>query len=215
MIANRMKSVLLVGILVGVATLATGCPGGGDCATVFGIVFFADENLELAVRRELDLVFGPITSLDMQRLDRLEARNLFIRDLEGIQFATSLTWLDLSNDTRAVNTITDLDPLRCLLNLTFLNLENNDISDVTPLARLERLGDLFLAGNEVVNISPLVALAEVNDRSGEDVLDTITLEVGPLGTLVEGEFVPFAHVLEDVSTLLELGVDLLFVESSR
>lgn len=208
MIANRKKSVLLVGILMLSGTFLGGCPPQTECPTQLGIVLFPDDNLETAVRMELGQPFGPITSLDMQELTYLNASNLLVRNLEGIQYASRLLWLDLSNDQRVANTISNVSQLSCLLNLTFLNLANNDVTDVTPLGGLFELDQLHLSGNPVVNITPLVANAEAGGLGPQD---TLTLERAPL---IDDEGQTSTFIAQQLDRLVELGVDVVLVDTT-
>ena len=80
---NSMKTLLLVSALAIGGTFVTGCPGGEG-------VSIRDEGLQAAIRRELGLAFGTITVDDMLTLRELDARNLAIRDLDGLEEAKNL-----------------------------------------------------------------------------------------------------------------------------
>ena len=107
-----------------------------DCATDDGIpVDIPDANLRAAIEAELGLESGArITRAGLERLTRLGARWAGISDLQGLEFATSLTWLDLHG-----NEIADVSPLAGPANLTWLYLSENEIADVSPLAGLANL----------------------------------------------------------------------------
>jgi Leucine-rich repeat (LRR) protein len=153
-------------LLAGVATVLSGCP------TPDQIVIITDQNLDKAVRSALGQPFGFLTKASMLDLITLDAKQLGIRNLKGLENATNLTWLDL--DT---NNITDITPLTGLTNLQVLNLDANQLFDITPLAGLFNLDSLSLFGNQIGDIAPLVTNA-VNNGLGpgdEVVLDSSTL----------------------------------------
>ncbi|MCL0101336.1 leucine-rich repeat domain-containing protein [Peptococcaceae bacterium] len=82
------------------------------------VVTFLDANLEAAVRDALGKPTGDITKKDMAKLTNLEAYRRGITNLSGLEYAVNLTSLDLSE-----NQITDITPLAGLTNLTWLELE--------------------------------------------------------------------------------------------
>ena len=109
-----------------------------------------------------------ITADEMATLTRLDAPNSGIRDLTGLEFATSLTRLNLGIDKvegRYVNSndISDLTPLAGLANLTWLTLTNTGVSDLTPLAGLTNLTRLSLGRNSVADLTPLAGLTNLTE----------------------------------------------------
>ena len=63
------------------------------------VVIFADANLRAVIRDALDKSdFAPITVPDMARLTTLDASNRNIRELDGLEFATQLTDLNLGGN---------------------------------------------------------------------------------------------------------------------
>ncbi len=60
-------------------------------------------------------------------------------------------------DLRSQN-VSDVAPLRGILNLTELNLRDNGVMDVSPLAELRSLRRLNLANNQVTSVSELFDL---------------------------------------------------------
>ena len=107
-----------------------------------------------------------ITADEIATLTRLDAPNSGIRDLTGLEFATSLTRLHLGIDKvegKYVNSndISDLTPLAELTNLTQLILTNTGVSDLTPLAELTNLTRLFLGDNSIVDLTPLTELTNL------------------------------------------------------
>ena len=114
-------------------------------------VNITDPNLRAAIEAELGKASGDtITADDMATLTQLEAENVDIRVLTGLERATNLTELYLYN-----NSISDISPLAGLTNLTWLYLDNNSISDISPLRGLTNLTELYLDNNSISDISPL------------------------------------------------------------
>ena len=193
---KRIMIVALAGLLVALPAFLTGCPGG--------IVFFPDENLELAVRYELGQPLGFVSTDDMERITTLTAANSGISDLRGLEFATNLQNLYLANDAPTSDGIINLDPVAGLTNLLVLDLRNNRVTNVAPLSGLFNLDQLFLAGNDVFNVGPLRA------NSGAGGLgpgDTLTLEAS---ALFDDAGRTGAQVEEDLRFMLGQGVDILF-----
>ena len=91
--------------------------------------------------------------MNLVTLTELRAENVNIRDLTGLEFASSLTSLILDD-----NLISDISPLADLTKLTLLDLEGNLISDISPLARLIKLTRLGIERNSISDISPLAGL---------------------------------------------------------
>jgi hypothetical protein len=176
-----------VGVGLVLAALA-GCPG---------TVFIPDRALESAIRAELHKPFGMLTEADLLDVQALDAGQLNIRDLSGIEYCLNLQWLDLRD-----NLISNLKPLEQLGRpespfdspLVYLNLNNNRIEDITPLVGLMNLNHLLLFGNELMDIGPLVTNAQYGGL-GEG--DTVVLDYNHL---------PPEALAEDVPLLESYGV---------
>lgn len=162
-----IKCVALAAIIGALA----GCPAP---------VFIPDHALESAIRAELHKPFGVLTDLDLLDLVSLDARELNIRDLSGIQYCRNLQWLDLRG-----NAISNLKPLEQLgmpespfdSPLVYLNLNTNEITDISPLVGLMNLQGLLLFDNQIADILPLVTNAQYGGLGEGDyvVLDFNTL----------------------------------------
>jgi internalin A len=61
------------------------------------------------------------------------------------------------------NNITDISPLRNLVNLRELDLSENEISNLTPLENLVNLEKLNLCYNNIIDISPLENLINLKE----------------------------------------------------
>ena len=128
-----------------------------------------DANLRAAIESALGKASGAtITATDMAGLAGLNASNANISDLTGLEYATSLTYLNLDD-----NEIVEISPLLGLTDLTHLSLGGNSISDISAVSGLTNLTDLFLTDNEIVDIWPLEGLTDLTrlDLSNNSISD--------------------------------------------
>ena len=148
---------------------------------------FVDANLAEAVRKELRLLRGEhIKHLKIPEAALAKATDFYsytsdrdITDLTGLEHASELTYLDLSE-----NQIGDISPLAQLTQLTELYLSENQIGDISPLAQLTQLTELYLSENQIGDISPLAQLTQLTELYlGENQIRDVT----PLATLVSLE----------------------------
>lgn len=103
-------------------------------------VFFFDPALQAAV--EFELGFDDPTPDDMLNLIYLDAYELDIFDLTGLEYATNLFLLDLG-----INLIQDISPIAGLTELRWLYLDYNLINDISTIAEFEHFDVLDLKGN--------------------------------------------------------------------
>jgi hypothetical protein len=84
-----------------------------------------------------------------------------LSSLDGLQYLTNLTTLDLSD----CGQVSDLSPLATLTQLTALDLSScEQVSDLSPLGKLTQLAWLHLSGcKQVSNLSPLGKLTQLTD----------------------------------------------------
>ena len=121
-----------------------------------------DRNLRAAIEEALDKAPGtPIAPAEMANLELLRARNANISDLTGLENATNLQALDLTTNSFANSTVSDLSPLSGLTSLTGLWLENNSIVDISPIEGLTNLIILALGGNNISDISAVSGLTNL------------------------------------------------------
>ena len=120
-------------------------------------VTFADQNLETAIRHEIQKYSGVLRRSDLAGLTALRDSGPPIRNLGGLEYCTGLTCLDLDD-----NEIGDISPLSGLTSLTSLHLRCNQINDASPLSGLTNLMELDLGYNEIADISPLGSLTGLN-----------------------------------------------------
>ncbi len=119
-------------------------------------VQFLDPALELCVREQLGALQGDLLPEYLEVLTFLECRDLGITRLDGLEFATNLTYLSLFE-----NQISDLSPLAPLVQLQELQLGSNQIQDLSPLTSLTELRRLGLALNAVQDVSPLSPMTQL------------------------------------------------------
>ena len=124
-----------------------------------------DPHLAAAVQREIG---NATTTHAMLNLWRLDAPNSGITDLTGLEHAHNLTGLDLGAEYIEgkgyinSNTVSNLQPLSGLTNLTGLDLQNNNISDISALSALKNLIQLELNNNNISDISALLTLKNLH-----------------------------------------------------
>jgi Leucine-rich repeat (LRR) protein len=94
-------------------------------------ILFSDEKLEAAIRSSTGVTIGDIFKCDLDLVSTLVVSGIGITNLDGLQYASNIIHLDLSN-----NNITDVTSLRPLSKLTNLYLKGNPIDDYSPLAAI-------------------------------------------------------------------------------
>ena len=121
------------------------------------VVDIPDTNLRAAIENALGKAAGaPITADEMATVTRLEAQEVGIHNLTGLENATNLTRLHLGH-----NNISDISILAGLTKLMWLHLGRNNITDISILAGLTKLATLILYNNNISDISPLAGLANL------------------------------------------------------
>lgn len=171
---------------------------------------FRDPALRAAVERELGKSSGAtITPDDMATLTSLWATGAGIRDLTGLEQATSLGQLGLHH-----NEVVDLTPLSSLGSLAYLYMGWNGVLDVSPLASLPSLRVLVLPNNPIGDLRPL---------SGASGLERLEIDYAPVA-FSDVRALPFFRNLkglgvsglglEDLSVLAGLPLERLNVSDS-
>ena len=141
-------------------------------------VHIPDPNLRAAVRGTLNLhVDIPINQSHIRRLTSLDAGDLGITDLTGLEFANNLSWLSIAG-----NPIIDFGPISGLTKLTSLYMWWTQVSDLTPLANLTKLRVLLAADCDIADIRPLANLTHLQELSvGWNQIS----DISPLANLTE------------------------------
>ena len=83
-------------------------------------------------------------------LEHLTLSGCGLSTVAGLENATKLTYLDLSQ-----NTIRDLTPIQSMTNLQDLILHHNAVNDLTALSQLESLRSLDVAYNLLSTVNPI------------------------------------------------------------
>lgn len=144
------------------------------CYTDF-VVDIEDANLEAAIRATIGKPGGDIYRSDLVGMENLEAEQMGIHDLSGLEHCTGLQVLIVVG-----NEIKDLSPLAGLTALWGLDASDNDIDDIAPLAGLTGLQQLSLSENVISDISALEGLDEIRTLRLQENLLT---DVAPLGNM--------------------------------
>ena len=120
-------------------------------------VHIPDANLRAAIAETLGKTPGvAITAEDLATLMYLNAEEMDIQSLEGLQFATNLEELGLHD-----NPISDLSPLSGLTTLKEIRLTGKSFSDLLPLAGLINLEGVGFWKTSVADLSPLAGLTKL------------------------------------------------------
>ncbi len=160
-----------------------------------GVVYFADANLKAAVEAELGIK-DPSPG-DMLALEFLDASDLGIADLTGLEFATNLLELYLWD-----NQIVNISALSELKDLIVLALGGNQIVDISVLSELANLVDVSLASNSIVDIS---ALSELEGLILLSLRDNQIVNISALSELVNLVFLELTfNQVVNISALTEL-----------
>lgn len=137
---------------------------------------FADPRLELAVRAAMpqDVLAQPLSALT-----RLDAANLGIRRLRGIEQLTELRWLDLSR-----NPLMSVAELGAATKLIRLQLGHTEAPTLAGLDGLPDLEDLDLYGSRVLTIEAITGLPSLRSL---DLGLCIVRDLRPLASLTRLE----------------------------
>ncbi len=149
------------------------------------LVEVPDPNLKVAIRETLKLPDGvPLNQASMRKLTRLDAGNRQVTALTGLEHALNLTELNLA-DNNIVDLVPIVRPLANLMQLTALHLGGNRIEDISPLANLTQLTQLRL--NENWRIEDISSLSKLTQLRKADLDRNEIVDVGPLARLTNLE----------------------------
>ena len=147
-------------------------------------VSIPDAALRTAIETKLGKSSGDtITESEMNGMTgSLKVNYVSVSDLTGLEHATGITELGISNNR---GEITNLSPLADLTQLTILSIHNyktlNDpptaLSDISPVTKLTNLETLRLDNSSIVDISPLMGLTKLKTLGLErnSIVDTSSL----------------------------------------
>ena len=159
---KKVKPAMIGGIAAAVLALVIGVGvlGGGGSSSDSG----ESNSMTPLIKAEVPsiTIAGQEYSTDLREL-RLESMYLANADIEPLKYMVNLTSLDLRQ-----NNITDLTPLAGLTQLKSLELRGNNLSDLSPLAGLTNLETLRLGGSgtgldnpNISDLSPLAGLHQL------------------------------------------------------
>jgi Leucine-rich repeat (LRR) protein len=173
---KRLMFVLMA--ILAIILMWTGCspPAETTVITTPGkdfIFLFPDSQLATIIYEKLENPEGLVNVDDLKLITEINASNMGIKNLKGLEYLTNLTSLDLSN-----NSITDITPLSNLIKLTNLDISfNPDLTtdpdgdgpkvsaNIKPLEKLTALVYLnlsYLTGLNTSYLANLKALEEIN-----------------------------------------------------
>jgi hypothetical protein len=115
-----------------------------------------DGALDAAIRTRLATPSGDLTCTDLALLGWLVADEAGIATLEGLQYATNLSYLSLWG-----NDVSDLTPLAGLTGLTGLNVDRNPLDGTDALAGLVELTYLSVGGTGITDLGVVAAMTEL------------------------------------------------------
>ena len=182
-------------------------------------VTFQSDLIESAVRQALGIdEMTPILESDLDRVTQLliTGNTIYTGDLNGS------SWDEFISEPTETGTISALEDIRKLKNLTVLglvgqkitdvsalaqtNIEtlvlcDNTIMDLSPLSEMKCLSELYLSGNP---ISDIAVLSDIPTLTLLDVSDTFVTDLSPLtGSRVQTLYL-FNTPIEDYSVLSSL-----------
>ena len=147
-------------------------------------VSIPDAALRAVIETKLGKSSGAtITESEMNGMTgSLKPNYVFVNDLTGLEHATGITELRISNNR---GEITDLSPLEDLTQLKILSIANyktsrdppTALSDISPVTKLTNLEELRLDHSSIVDISPLAGLTKLKtlDLERNSIVDTSSL----------------------------------------
>ncbi len=178
-----MLKILLLLLLSTACQDAPTPPTAADPADLIDHTAFADFGLEKAVRAVLAKPRGELLAEELEALETLDAVQLNIQSLEGIERLSGLRRLTLGANrlaTSAEASLETLTPLSSLTALQFLDLSDNQISRLDDLDPLTRLTALDLSGNAITNVQPLRKLDQLTHL---DLKNNAIIDIEPLADL--------------------------------
>ncbi len=169
-------------------------------------VSFQDEQLEKAIKNRLNKsVDEAVFQRDLEALTSINLYGQGIKSLEGLQYATNLTYLKVFNTE-----VEDLSPLSALTKLKGLNLNANRIASIEPLASLTALEELQLSGNKIASIDVVKQFPELRyfEANENEIADIQALSTATQLEVLEVSGNPIADVksIVNLPNLVYLGI---------
>ncbi len=151
MSAKHIPVLLLCTLLL----LVVSCKNEDEPSEPVYATIFADPNLDHVVRATIGKLEGDLTAADVDSVTRLYAGYANIYDVTGIEYMTSLHFLEING-----NHITSFAPMSALTMLDTLSLSGT-VTDFTPLASLTNLRWLMFDGVSGGDFSVLASFTEL------------------------------------------------------
>lgn len=109
----------------------------------------------------------------LPNLERLTLSGCGLSTASGLETATSVTYLDLSQ-----NTIRDLSPLQSMTGLQHLVLNHNAVNDLTALSNLDSLKTLDVSFNLLSSLNPIYNCSALTslDAGNNTILSLVGIE---------------------------------------
>ena len=147
---NLIKGILIATVIVCLMVMVGNIGVYRVEASSGAIVNFPDPGLQAAIRSAIGKPTGDIYESDLANLTSFTAQNDGISNLEGLEYCTSLTFLDLDS-----NNISDISAISSLPNLQIVRLFSNNISNLSPLSNMTNLQGIGVGNNPLSDISTL------------------------------------------------------------
>lgn len=174
------------------------------CPCLDGVQLVPDAALRHAIQVELQKPLGCLTEADLQSVHSLYAQGVGINSIDGLEYCVNLTELDLSD-----NNIADIGPLNSLSNqstgypLHYLDLSGNIVENIQPLAGLLGLDYLDLSGNVIAEWDDLTAnVTNGGFDEGGTVIADVSVEFGDGSLNPSFEVTLNALLLKNVNVLI-------------
>ncbi|MCJ7802843.1 MAG: leucine-rich repeat domain-containing protein, partial [Candidatus Marinimicrobia bacterium] len=160
-ISNTVSAIAIV-FIAGIIISCSLNPAEEDPEPI--IVNFPDPNFEALIREKLEIPTRDITNQDMWDITGINGNDRNISSITGIEYCTGLHTLYLRE-----NSISNLEPLRELVLLNYLNLQQNQIVDINPLVDNPGIGIgfddvIYIYGNPLSDVSILTYKPQLQSR---------------------------------------------------
>ncbi|MGO2267139.1 MAG: MucBP domain-containing protein, partial [Vagococcus salmoninarum] len=163
------------------------------------IVNIPDANLEIAIKRTLNITSETITENDMLQLNILLLNNNEpVSNLTGLEYATNLRDLNIQ-----LQRLDSIEALRNLKKLEYVDVSGNDIKDLTPLTNSNEIFYLNLEGNPVTDFSGISTLTNLETLIANN---TKIIDISDLSNLVNIKkmVLPFNIGYENINPLKKM-----------
>jgi len=173
-----------------------------------------DINLEMAIRKELGKYEGSLTKEEVENIMYLDAQNLGIKTLSGLEPLETINTWNLDN-----NELTNLDGFNNIKSADTISVMNNKLTNITALSNLKTIDQLWLNKNELTNLDGLTNLEEIGlwFNASKNKLTNITA-LSNLKVLLNnpiGEFDLSDNQLTEVNALKNLTSTQGFIDLSN